>query len=184
MSKTRLIAISGICGAVAVVCMLLCSIAGWVTLILSVLASIAVVIPLLVDSKGLVYSLLVYAVASVLGVFAAFSLGSVVNVAPCIAFCIPFAIVKVRGESVKPDGAKRLPAVVRWVLYYVLLEIALGLTVLVAYLFVPALFQEMVSNPFFYLLLGASQLVVMPYDLLMRGCIVGTTKILRKVIKK
>ena len=211
MSKARLIATSGICSATAVVCMLLSSLAIWATLLLSVIASIAVVIPLLIDPKGLVYSLLIYAAASVLGAFSAVTLGNVVFVAPCVAFCMPFAIVKVYGEMVKVSakmeqtqtledpfgegcdthvvevklkGKKRLPVVVKWVLYYVLLEIGIGLTLLAAYLLASDnLFHRIVSNDYFYLLLAAAQLIVIPYDLLMRGCLVATTKILHKVIK-
>ena len=210
MSKARLIAISGICSAAAVLCMLLASFTLWATLILAVVASIAVVIPMMIDPKGLAYSLLIYAVAAVFGGFAAFSLGNIVYVAPIIAFCMPFTIVKVYGEAVKVSAQMqpkeelddpftenkfasvvevkvrkktRLPAVVRWVLYYVLLEVAIGLTLFAAYLFVKGLFEEMVGNPFFYLLLGAAQLVVLPYDLLTRGCLVGTAKILRKINK-
>ena len=210
MGKTRLIAISGVCGAVAVACMLLCSVAFWAVLMLSVIASIAVVIPLLIDPKGLIYSLLVYAVSSVLGGFAAVGLGNIVYVAPIVAFAMPFAIVKVFGETVKVSaqfeqkqtfedpfgngedthvmevqlqGKKRLRPIVKWVLYYVLLEVAIGLTLLSAYLFVEPLFNQIVSNKFFYLLLAALQLIVIPYDLLMRGCLIGTTKILHKIIK-
>lgn len=210
MGKTKLIAISGICAAVSVVCMLLCSVAFWATLILSVIASIAVVIPLLIDPKGLIYSLLIYAVASVLGGFSTLALGNVVYVAPMVAFSMPFAIVKVCGETVKVsaqveqketfedpfgngedthvlqvqlNGKKRLPTVVKWVLYYVLLEVAIGLTLLSAYLLAKPLFNQIVGNKLFYLLLAAMQLVVIPYDLLIRGCLIGTTKILHKVIK-
>ena len=210
MSKTKLIALSGICSAAAVLCMLLASFAIWATLILSVLASVAVVIPLLVDPKGLTFSLLVYAVASVLGGFAAVALGNVVYVAPIVTFAMPFAIVKVYGETVKVsakmeqtqtledpfgqgddahvvqlqlNGKKRLHPVVKWVLYYVLLEIGVGLTFLSAYLFVRPLFDELVQNKYLWLLLAATQLIVIPYDLLMRGCLIGTTKILHKVRK-
>ena len=210
MSKTKLIALSGICSAVAVACMMLTSIAFWATLILSVVASIAVVIPLLVDPRGLFYSLLIYAVASVLGAFASFVVGNAVYVAPCVAFAMPFAIVKVYGEavrvsakltehqtledpfgqgedthvlSVKLDGKKRLPAVVKWILYYVLLEAGIALTLLAAYLLTKPLFDQIVQNKYFYLLLAALQLVVIPYDLLMRGCLIGTTKALHKIIK-
>ena len=210
MSKARLIATSGICGAVAVICMMLSSIAIWATLILSVVASIAVVIPLLIDPKGLVYSLLVYAVAGVLGAFLGFTIGNVVYVAPMVAFCMPFAIVKVYGESVKVSarfeegetledpfeagqntqvvavqlkGKKRLHPVVKWILYYVLLEVGVGLTMLAAYLLTRPLFDEMVQNKYFFLLLAATQLIVPPFDLLMRGCLIGTTKLLHKVVK-
>ena len=210
MGKTKLIALSGICGAVAVVCMLLSSVAFWATLILSVIASIAVVIPLLVDPKGLTYSLLIFAVSSVLGAFSAFAIGNVVYVAPCVAFAMPFAIVKVYGETVKVsakleqaekfedpfgqgedthvvqvklDGKKRLHPIVKWVLYYVLLEVGIGLTLLAAYLLAKPMFNQITQNKYFYLLLAALQLVVIPYDLLMRGCLIGTTKILHKIIK-
>ena len=210
MSKTRLIAISGICAAVAVVCMLLSIFAIWATLLLSVVASLAVVIPLLVEPKALMYSLLVYMVASVLGAFSATTLGNVVFVVPCVTFAMPFAIVKVYGESVKVSakleeketledpfgqgedtrvvavklkGKKRLPTVVKWVLYYALLEIGIGLTLFTAYVLAKPTFDQIVQNKYFYLLLGAMQLVVVPYDLLMRGCLIGTTKILHKVIK-
>ena len=210
MGKTKLIAISGICSAVAVVCMLLCSVAFWGVLILAVIASIAVVVPLLIDPKGLVYSMLVYAVSGLLGGFVVVALGNVVYVLPMVAFAMPFAIVKVYGEMVKVtaqveqtetledpfgggedlrvmqmqfNGKKRLHPVVKWVLYYVLLEIAIGLTLLSAYLFAKPLFDEIVRNKYFYLLLATLQLIVMPYDLLMRGCLIGTTKILHKIIK-
>ena len=210
MGKTKLIAISGICAGVAVVCMLLSSVAFWATLILSVVASIAVVVPMLVDPKGLTYSLLVYAVASVLGVFAALSLGNIVYVAPLIAFGMPFAIVKVCGETVSVSaqieqketyedpfgngedthvlavefqGKKRFPTFVKWILYYVLLEVAIGLTLLAAYLFAKPLFTQIVDNSLFYLLLAAMQLIVIPYDLLMRGCLIGARKVLKKAIR-
>ena len=210
MGKARLIALSGICSAVAVLCMTLASIAFWATLILSVLASIAVVIPLLVDPKGLTYSLLIYAVASVLGAFSALAIGNIVYVAPMVAFCIPFAIVKVYGESVKVsaklegtqtledpfgqgddthvvsvklNGKKRLPAAVKWALYYLLLEVGIALTMLTAYLLAKPLFNQIVSNKWFFMLLAAIQPMIIPYNFLMRGCLIGTTKILRKIIK-
>ena len=210
MGKTKLIAVSGVCAAVSVVCMMLCSVAFWAALILAVVASIAVVIPLLIDPKGLVYSILVYTVSSVLGGFSAMGLGNIVYVVPMVAFSMPFAIVKVFGETVKISaqleqehtledpfgngeetrvlqmqlkGKKRLNPIVKWVLYYVLLEFALGLTLLSAYLFAKPLFNQIVANKLFYLLLAALQLIVIPYDLLMRGCLIGATKIIHKVIK-
>ena len=176
MGKTKLIALSGVCGAVAEVCMLACSVAFWAALILSVVASIAVVIPLLVDSKALMYSILVYAVAGILGGFAVVALGNVVYVAPMVAFAMPFAIVKVYGE-------RGFHPIVKWVFYYVLLEFGIGLTLLAAYSFAQPLFNQIVSNDYFYLLLAALQLVVIPYDLLMRGCLMGVTKILHKIVK-
>ena len=209
MGKTKLIALSAVCSAMAVVCMMLCSLTFWAALFLSVLASLAVVVPLLVEPKALVYSLLSYAVSSVLGVFFSVAVGNVAYVAPCVAFCMPFAIVKVYGETVKLsaefappqtienpfgekdthvvevklDGKKRLHPIVKWVLFYVLLEAGIGLTLLSAYLLTPPLFHQIVQNKYFYLLIAAFQLIPIPYNLLMRGCLIATTKILHKIIK-
>ena len=135
------------------------------------------------------------------------TLANVMYVAPIVAFCMPFGIVKAYGESVKViasvgeptvledpfdsnadkqvvavnvNGKLCLPKVVKWVLYYILLEVGLALTVLSVYLFMPALFKSLVESNMIYWILGAAQLVVVPYDLLMRGCFVGTLKIMRK----
>lgn len=210
MSKTKLIALSGVCSAIAVVCILLSGVASWGLPAFSAIAAIAVVIPLLVDPKALTYSLLVYAVSSILGAFVTVGLGNAVYAVPTIVFGMPFAIVKVVGESVKVSahleqtetikdpfgngddvqvaqmklrGKTRLNPVIKWILYYVLLELALGFTLLFAYLFVQPLFEQIVTNRFFYLLLAAAQLIVIPYDLLMRGCFVATKKIIKRIVK-
>ena len=211
MSKARLIATSGICGAIAVVCILLVSVVPYVVLILAVAASIAVVIPLLIDGRNLVYSLLVYGVSIAVSAISGVFIGNITYVAPVALFCIPFAIVKVYGESFKVTakveraetledpfgqgddrnvvavelkGKKALPTFVKWILYYVLLEVGIGLTLLFTYLLVPSLFQTMYSNTLvFWLLLAAAQFVVPLYDLLMRGCRVGTSSLLKKIIK-
>ena len=210
MSKTKLIALSGICSAVATLCILLCGVASWGMPVFSAIAAVAVVIPLLIDPKSLTYSLLIYAVSFVLGAFATAGLGNIVYAVPVLAFGMPFSIIKVFGETIKVSaqveqtetlddpfvsgeqtqvvqmqlqGKRRLHPVVKWVLYYVLLEAAIGLTLLAAYLFVKPMFEQFFANKFFYLLLIAAQLVVLPYDLLMRGCLVATKRILNKIRK-
>lgn len=209
--KARILAISGICGAVAVVCVLLATLPGvkWFVLMLAVVASIAVVIPLLIDGRNLVYSLLIYLVCALLGVF--IGLANIVYVAPIVTFCIPFAIVKVYGETLKVtakvqktetledpfgqgddrkvvkmqlDGKPRLNVVVKWVLYYVLLEAGLALTMLATYLLTRPVFDQIYATKWiFWLIVGAAQLAVPLYDLLLRGCLIGTVKALHKVIK-
>ena len=208
MNKARLIAISAICAAVAFGSMALCSVVPYLALMLGVLASIAVVIPIMVSPRNLVYSLLTYLVASVFGLW--LGIGNVVFVAPVVVFCAPFAIVKVWGESFKVtaekreekvledpfdkaadrkivevavEGKRRLPVVVRWVLYYVLFEAAIGLTLLMAYLFTRPMFDKIVGYEWFWLLVGVAQVIVYPYNVLMRGCLIGTEKILKKAIK-
>lgn len=210
MNKAKLIATSGICAAIAVVCLILAGVPvmKWVILILAVFASVAVSVPIMLEPKrGLIYSLLTYVVASIIGVFT--GLANIIYVAPVVAFCMPFAIVKVYGETfkittefnrgqqledpfggedktvvqVKVDGKPRLHAVTRWVIYYALLEVAVALSGLAAWLLTPDMFATLVSNNAYIWLIVAAQFVVPPFNLLMRGCLVATTKILRKVVK-
>ena len=210
MNKAKTIAISAMCSAVAFGAIMLATLPGvrYAALMLGVLASVAVVIPIMLDVRNLVFSLLTYFVASAFGLW--LGIANVVFVAPIVVFSIPFAIVKVWGESfkvtakectekviedpfdeandkkvveVRLDGKCRLPVVVKWVLYYVLLNAAIGLTVLAAYLFTPTVFDTMVHHKLFWVLVAAVQVIVYPYDVLMRGCLLGTRKILQKAVK-
>lgn len=209
MNKTKLIAISGLCTAVVVGCLLLATlpIMRWAMLILGVVAALATVIPTMLDTKNLVWTLLIYIAGSALGVF--FGLANLVYVAPIVSFCIPFAIVKVYGEKIKLTATVRsenvlddpfddevkvvkvqvkpktnLGKTVRWLLYYAILEAALALTVLCAYLtFSSDAFQALTNNVWFWVVLAAMQFAVFPYDLLLRGALVATNKALRKAIK-
>ncbi|MCH5151869.1 MAG: hypothetical protein J1F65_04335 [Clostridiales bacterium] len=211
MNKARLIATSGICGAIASVSLLVTSVFPYAVLIFAVMASVAVVVPLLIDGRNLVYSLLVYAVTVVVGALSGVFFQNVVYVAPVITFCIPMAIVKVYGETVKItakldraetlddpfeegadskilvsqlDGKQRLPKVVKWVLYYALLEVGVGLTLLVTYFITPPVFEALYSTGWlFWFMIGVAQLVVPLYDLLLHVCLIAAAKALRKVIK-
>lgn len=210
-NKARLIAISGICGAVATGCLLIASlpVARWFILVLAVVSSIAVVVPMLIDGRNLVYSLLIYLVAGVIGFFV--GMANILYVAPLLTFCMPFAIVKVYGETVKVtakleqsqtledpfgmgdetkvvqfklNGKKRLPTIVKWILYYVLMEVCIALTLLVTYLLTRPVFDALYATKWlFWLIVAAAQLAVPMYDLLLRGCLIGAVKILHRSVK-
>lgn len=210
MNKTKLLAISGLCAAVVAGCLLLVALVPfmrYLMLFFGVIAAIATVIPLMFDSKNLVYSLMIYFAGSILGVFAGVS--NLMWIVPIVAFCIPFAIVMVYGERVKikatvskenvfddpfDDEVKvvklqvkpktNLSKTIRWILYYVLLEMALGLTALCAFLFTRSTFELLVANAWFWVILCVVQLVVLPYDRLLRGCLNVTAKIISHVIKQ
>ena len=211
MGKAKLIATSGVCGAVAVICLLLASIFPYLVLVYAVIASIAVTMPMLIDGRNLKYSILVYAVSIVVGALSGTLIGNIIYVAPIVIFCLPFAIVKVYGETMKLtaevqhtetledpfgmdddkkvvavqiNGEKRLPTVVKWILYYVLLELGIGLTLLVTYYLTPSVFEKVYSTEWlFWLMLATAQLIVPLYDLLLRGCLIGAVKAMRRVIK-
>lgn len=209
--SARMIAICGVCGAISCVALLLTSVVPYVALIFGVMAAVATVVPLLIDGKNLGYSLLIYAVTLTIGALCGIFIGQIVAVAPVALFCIPFAIVKVWCESVKVtarventetlddpfggesdakvvhvefNGKPRVNPVVKWVLYYVLTELGVGLTFLFTWLITPAVFQQIYSNKIvFWLIVGAAQLVPPLYDLLLRGCLVAAAKIVRKSFK-
>lgn len=211
MNKARLIATSGVCGAVAVICLLLASIFPYGVLIYAVIASIAVTMPMLIDGRNLKYSILVYAVSIVVGALSGTLIGNIIYVAPIVTFCLPFAIVKVYGETLKVtarvehtetledpfeqgddrqvvavqiNGEKRLNPIVKWILYYVLLELGIGLTLLVTYYLTPDVFARIYSTEWlFWLMLATAQLIVPLYDLLLKGCLIGTVKAMKRVIK-
>lgn len=204
MSKAKLISICGVSSAVCVGCLALASFVKWTALICAVLATVACALPTLLSARYWWYSVLSLIVSGALGVF--IGLANVVYVAPIVAFCMPFGIVKAYGESIKvtanvgeptvledPFGGEDrqtvavnvesklcLPRAVKWILYYVLLEVGLGLTVLFAYLFTKPVFEALLQNNVLYWILGGAQLVVIPYDLLTRGCFVATVKIMSR----
>lgn len=205
MNKAKVIATSGICAAVCVGCLALAGFVKWAALIAATIATIACALPTLLDARNWLYSVLILIVAGALGMFLG-TLANVMYVAPIVAFCMPFGIVKAYGETVKvtaslgeteiledPFGGEDkqtvavnveskpcLPKVVKWVLYYILLEVGLGLTALSVYLFMPDVFKSLLETKILYWILGAAQLVVVPYDLLIRGCFVATVKVMRK----
>lgn len=204
MSKAKIIATSGICAAACVGCLAVAGFLKWVALIAAALSTVACALPTLIDARNWLYSVMILIVSGALGIF--IGIANVIYVAPIVAFCMPFGIVKAYGESLKvtaslgetsvledPFGGEDkqtvavnvesklcLPKIVKWVLYFVLLEVGLGLTVLCVYLFTPDFFKSLAENKILYWILGAAQLVVVPFDLLIRGCFVATVKVMRK----
>ncbi len=208
MSKAKIISICGICSAVATLCLWVSSLpfARWLILLLAVVASLAIVVPLLAFGSRK-YTLLCYIASSILGIFFSIQF-NLYMVVPIVAFCMPFAIVKMCAESVKVttkftptiaedpfgqgdnktivevevDSKKSMPSWLKWVLYYVLLEVGLALTVLCLSLFVQFddVWQMLTKNNLIWILVGILQLVVIPLDWLLRGCFIALAKILRK----
>ena len=212
MNKAKLIAVSGICAAVAVVCLLLAGIFPYGVLIYAVVASIAVVMPLLIDGRNLTYSLLVYAVSIVVGALSGTLIGNITYVAPIVIFCLPFAIVKVYGETLKVtakvehtetledpfgqgddrqvvavqfNGQRRLSTLVKWIIYYVLLEIGISLTLIATKYLTPDVLEKVFSTQWlFWVIIAVAQLIVPLYDILLRGCLIATVKTMKRVIKQ
>ncbi len=209
--SARIIALCGVCGAIACVALLLTSLVPYVALIFGVMAAVATVVPMLVNGRNLGYSLLVYAVTLTVGALCGVFIGQITAVAPIALFCIPFAIVKVWCESVKltarventetledpfggesdakvvhvqMKGKPRVHPVVKWVIYYLLAEAGLALTFLFTWLVTPAVFESLYSKQWiFWLIVAAAQLAVPFYDLLLRGCLIAAVKVVRKTYK-
>ena len=207
--SAKIIAICGVCSAISCVFLLLTSLIPYLALPFGVIAAVATVVPLLANA-GLGYSLLVYAATLVIGSVCGVFIGNIVAVAPVISFCIPFAIVKVWCESVKVTarleqeetledpfggddtkvmhvqlkGKARVNPVVKWVIYYLLLEVGIVLTLMFTWLLTRAVFESIYARGWiFWLIVGVAQLVPPLYDLLLRGCLIAAAKTVRKSFK-
>lgn len=209
--KAKMLATSAMCAAIATICMWVAGlpIARWFVLILAAFASVATAVPMLIDASNTLYSVLIYLVSASLGTFLGWA--NIVYVAPIVVFCMPFALVKAYGDSVKVrgeishverledpfdsnndrnvvrveiNGRKRLPTAVKWILYYVLLELALAATVLLAYFLFEDLFTQMYAQKWlFWVVIAIAQAIVPAYDLLLRGCFVAARKAIRHAFK-
>ena len=206
-NKAKIVAISGLCGGVSVICLLLLGLPGvrWVALILAVVASVAVAIPTIASGRP-IFSIIVYMVSAIFGVWA--NLANIVFVAPVVAFCMPMAIVKVAGETLKIstkvqqtsidspfdngddkqvmaveiEAIPRMKSIVKWILYYVVLEAGIALTLLATYLLTPVTFELIWAHKLLVWLLVALQLLPIPYDMLLRGAFALTAKTLKRHI--
>ena len=209
MNKAKTIAVCGLCSAVAVVCLLCCALPGisWVALLLATAASIAVSVPILLNPKNLIWSLLTYVAAGVIGVFV--GMQHIVYIVPIVVFCMPTAIVKTYGESMRVVGEQsheetivpfqddanmtttvhtttveskpRLPRSVRWALYYLLMEVGLVVTVFVFRAVSPDAFDNLFHSPLFVVLIVAAQVAVPCFVYLLTVCMRAFAKILRKI---
>ncbi len=206
-NKAKIVAISGLCGGVSVICLLLLGLPGvrWVALILAVVASVAVAIPTIASGRP-IFSIIVYMVSAIFGVWA--NLANIVFVAPVVTFCMPMAIVKVAGETLKIstkvqqttidspfdngddkqvmaveiEAIPRMKPIVKWILYYVVLEAGIALTLLATYLLTPVTFELIWAHKLLVWLLVALQLLPIPYDMLLRGAFALTAKTLKRHI--
>lgn len=208
-NRARIMAICGICGAISTICLLCLGIPGanWIGLVLAVLASVAVAIPTMASGK-VGYSLITYFVSGVIGVWT--NLSRAMYLAPVVGFCMPMAIIKITAETLKIsaktehktiddpfgngddkkviavafDARQRMNNVVKWILYYVVLEIGIVATLFATYLLMPTTFQAIYQHKLFLVLLAVLQLLPIPYDMLLRGAFALTAKTLRRYLSQ
>ena len=208
-NKAKIVAISGICGGVSVVCLLLLGlpIARYALLVLAVVASMAVAIPTMASGKP-IFSVIVYLVSGVVGTI--FGIANIVYVAPVVAFFMPMALVKVWAETPKisakinqqtiddPFGngddkqvvaveiqtKPRMSKALKWILYYVLLQVGIGLTLLATYIFAQSTFTLIVEHKLFVALLIVCQALPFAYNFLLGGAFAMVAKILQRHIKQ
>ncbi len=200
MNKTKLVAMCGLCSAVAVGSLVLSCYVSQAVVAFAVVAGIAVAIPTMADSRYLGYSLLTWVASSVLGLL--LSVSKLHFVVPVVFFAMPFSIWKCFCESspkntdtnialddpfekdkqiaVTAPVTMRIKTLWKYVVYYLLLQIALGLTALAMYLFLPAVLQTLLQKGSIWWLLAVCELAVFPFDMLMSGAL----KVVGKGIKK
>ena len=181
--------------------------ARWVMLVLALIASVAVAIPTMASGRP-IFSVIVYIVSAVFGVWA--NLANIIFVAPVVAFCMPMALVKVSAETLKLStkvqqktidspfdngddkqvvaveiqATPRMKGVVKWILYYIVLEFGIALTLLATYLLTPVMFEQIWGHKLLVWLLVALQLLPIPYDMLLKSAFAFVSKILKKHIQQ
>ena len=206
-SKAKIVALCGVCSAISLLCLLLASFPAlkWGVMVFAVVASIAVCLPMIASAKLAKFSILVYVASAIFGVVVGAT--NIIFVAPILFFFVPFCMVKVFGESVvlskrnqqiveTPDpfdigepiktitldvvAKRRWPTWLRWVLYYVLLWLGIGISLGGCYLFTQPLLFAILENRWFWLVIVLLHVAVVPYNFFMDGVLLATKKLLKR----
>jgi len=177
MKNSRLVALSGVCSALATLCLVGATYFSWGEVVFAVAAAVAVSTPLLVDGKNGLYSFLTYLASSVIGMFLGVS--NALYSAPIVAFAMPAAMWKAFCESKREDGSRRVKAIWQWVVYFALCECAVALTALAVWAFTPDVFETIRSGKW-YLLVALANVAVPLYHFLMRGVFFFARKAISK----
>lgn len=211
MNKAKNITLCAVCAALSVIAMAAMAIPGvkWFVLILAVVASVAIALPMLFDVRNIRFVLLAYIAACAIGIVA--GMANITYVLPVVTFCMPFAIVKVYGESTyvvknsvkKADVAPenpfdettsdeaqpappteykdRISRKLRWLIYYALLEAGIALTLVIMWIATPDAFAKLFELPVFLVELIAAAQFVVP---LFNILLTSCLRSLAKVVRK
>ncbi len=206
-SKAKIVALCGVCSAISLLCLLLASFPAlkWGVMVFAVVASVAVCLPMLANARLAKFSILVYVASAVFGVVVGAT--NIVFVAPILFFFVPFCMVKVFGESVVLKGktekvveaedlfglgeqvktitlnvtaGRRMYKWLKWLLYYVLLWVAIAVTLGGCYLFTQPLFFSIVQSKWFWLVIVLLHFAVVPYNFFLNGVLFATKKLLKR----
>lgn len=143
-----------------------------VTLTLSVVASVVAAIPALTYEKSVGYCIAIAAVAAALSMIIS---GRFFYVLPFAVFFAPYIIAKVYVDK------SRLSAPFKWLIKYAVLEIALGLLVLLTYLFFSESWEHYTSLGWFlWVFLLVPQAALVPYDLILGGGLRYLSSLIKK----
>ena len=120
MNKTKLVALCGVCGAVAVLGLVALSYVKWVALALAVVVSVVACTPQILNGRYGWYSFAIYVVAVTVAAF----VGNVLYVAPVAIFAMPFCMWKLFCQH-KQSCKLKLYKVLKWLGGFVLANCAL-----------------------------------------------------------
>ena len=171
MRRANKIALAGVMGAIASA-LLIGAVYLPVTLTLSVVASVVAAIPALTYEKSVGYCIAIAAVAAALSMIIS---GRFFYVLPFAVFFAPYIIAKVYVDK------SRLSALFKWLIKYAVLEIALGLLVLLTYLFFSESWEHYTSLGWFlWVFLLVPQAALVPYDLILGGGLRYLSSLIKK----
>jgi hypothetical protein len=182
VKRSRLVTLSAVSAAVAVVCFVAAVYLRYVAVVAGVIAAVAVSIPLLISRRNWLFSLLTYAVSVTLGVVLGTS--NIAYVAIIATYAMPLCLFKCFAEGAKgtdENEPKHIKPLVKWLVYYVICEVALSVTALLTWALMGELFTQLTAETYVVVLIVVAFNVAVPLlDLLFNGAIVLTKKAIAK----
>jgi hypothetical protein len=180
VKRSRLVTLSAVSAAVAVVCFVAAVYLRYVAVVVGVIAAVAVSIPLLISRRNWLFSLLTYAVSVTLGMV--LGTANIAYVAIIATYAMPLCLFKCFAEGKNGDEEiKPIKPLVKWLVYYVICEVALGVTALVTWALMGELFTQLTAETYVVVLIVAAFNVAVPLlDVLFNGAIVLTRKAIAK----
>lgn len=164
MNNTRAVAVSGVCSAMATVCFVGSAYLELFGFLLTLLGAMLVCVPMMITPRYKVYTIIVATVSVTVTLLLAW--GMVVNIVYFTATMLPLVIVKVWCDNITLDeqACKQKHTKTKWVLYYIFMQIAIVLSLVVTRLFMDLQWSVIFDSTIVYLMIILLELVPVALD--------------------
>ncbi len=180
MNKTKAIALSAVCSAMAIACFVGATYIDLFGFVLSLLGGVIVCVPMIVTPRYRTYTLLALTVS--LTVTAIMATSRIVEMVYYCSTIVPIVVVKAWSDGITLDlwqeddngNAIKKPQQPRytktkWILYYVLMQISIVAVLGITYLMLPLDWADIIGSYIIYALVLLLELVPIVLDRLLNG---------------